>query len=56
MIVAGCDVGSLTWKAVIMKDREIISFSIIPVTIRPERSAMNAMNEALRKTSLNVSL
>src|SRR4030042_424938 len=54
MIVAGCDVGSLTGKAVIMRDGEIISFSIVPVTIRPERTAMNAMNEALGKASLKL--
>jgi predicted CoA-substrate-specific enzyme activase len=49
MIVAGCDVGSLTGKAVIMKDGEIISFSIVPTTPKPERTAENAMNEALKK-------
>ncbi len=30
MIVAGCDVGSLNGKAVILKDGEILSYSIVP--------------------------
>jgi len=54
MIIAGCDVGSLTGKAVIMKNGEIVSFSIVPVTIRPEKTAMNAMNEALGKAFLKL--
>lgn len=53
MIVAGCDVGSLTGKAVIMKDGEIISSSIVPTTVKPERTARNAMDEALAKCGLS---
>ncbi|MBW1900160.1 MAG: CoA activase [Deltaproteobacteria bacterium] len=52
MIVAGCDVGSLTGKAVILNDEKILSTSIIPVEIRPEDTAMNAINQALSKTGL----
>lgn len=54
MIVAGCDVGSLTGKTVIMKDGEIISFSIVPTTPKPQRTAENAMNESLRKGGLKL--
>ncbi len=54
MIIAGCDVGSLTGKAVIMKDGEIVSFSIVPTTPKPERTAENAMNEALQKAGLKL--
>jgi predicted CoA-substrate-specific enzyme activase len=54
MIVAGCDVGSLTGKAVILKDGEILSSSIVPTTPKPEITAQNAMQEAL--TNANLSL
>jgi len=54
MIVAGCDVGSLTGKTVIMKDGEIISFSIVPTTPKPQRTAENAMNETLKKVGLKL--
>jgi len=54
MIVAGCDVGSLTGKAVILRDGSIVSKSIVPVTVRPETTAMNAINEALRNTDLKL--
>ena len=52
MIVAGCDVGSLTGKAVILKDEEIIAYSIVPTTIKPKKTAMNAMNEVFQKSNL----
>ncbi|MFX0027964.1 MAG: acyl-CoA dehydratase activase [Candidatus Hermodarchaeota archaeon] len=54
MIVAGCDVGSLTGKTVILKDSEILSFSIVPTTPKPERTALNAMNGALEKVKLSL--
>lgn len=54
MIVAGCDVGSLTGKAVILKDGGILSYSIVPTTPKPERTAQNAMNEALKKGNLSL--
>lgn len=43
MITAGCDIGSLTAKAVILKDREIIAKEIIRATARPEQSALAVM-------------
>ncbi|MFX1571580.1 MAG: acyl-CoA dehydratase activase [Promethearchaeota archaeon] len=54
MIVAGCDVGSLTGKAVILKDGEILSYSIVPTTPKPEITAQNAMNEALEKANFSL--
>jgi len=52
MIVAGCDVGSATGKAVVMKDGEITSYVIIPSTTKPEVTARTAMDEALKKAGL----
>ena len=54
MIVAGCDVGSLTGKAVILMDGEILSSSIVPTTPKPERTAKNAMNMALENGNLSL--
>ena len=53
MNVAGCDVGSLTAKAIIMGDRKILSCSIQRATARPEDSARNVMEEALASVSLS---
>ena len=52
MIVAGCDVGSLTAKAVIMRDGEILSSEIIGVRPKPEQSAKDVMDKALQKAHL----
>lgn len=52
MIVGGCDIGSTTGKAVIMKDGEIISYSILLSTTKPEKTARMAMDEALDKAGL----
>jgi predicted CoA-substrate-specific enzyme activase len=52
MIVGGCDVGSATGKAVVMKDGEINAYSIIPCTTKPEVTARLAMDEAIRKAGL----
>lgn len=51
-IVAGCDVGSLTSKAVIMKDGKIIGQSIIKSKPRPQDSANAAMETALLKAGV----
>ena len=51
-IVAGCDVGSLTSKAVIMKDGKIIAKSIIKSKPRPRDSADGVMAEALAAANL----
>lgn len=54
MIVAGCDVGSLTGKTVIMNDEAILSWSIVPTTPRPQVTAENAMNKALESAGLEL--
>ena len=54
MIVAGCDVGSLTGKAVILKDGSILSYGIVPTTPKPERTARNAMDKALKNGNLTL--
>lgn len=52
MIVGGCDVGSATGKAVVMKDGEIVSYDIIPSTTSPEVTARTVMDEAVNKAGL----
>jgi len=51
-IVAGCDVGSLTAKAVILKDRKIIASAMVRSRARPQQSADNVMTEALSQCGL----
>lgn len=53
MIVGGCDVGSATGKAVVMKDGEIVSYVIIPSTTRPEVTALTVMEETIKKAGLS---
>lgn len=52
MIVAGCDVGSLTAKAVIMKDNEILAAQVIRAKSHPEESARDVMGQALEQAGL----
>jgi predicted CoA-substrate-specific enzyme activase len=52
MIVGGCDVGSVAGKAVVMNDTEIISYTVVPRTTKPEATARTAMEEALSKAGL----
>ncbi|GAG34531.1 unnamed protein product, partial [marine sediment metagenome] len=52
MIVGGCDVGSATGKAVVMKDGDVTSYVIIPSTTKPEVTARTVMDEALKKAGL----
>lgn len=47
MIFAGCDVGSLTSKAVIMDDSRIVSFAVTISGTKPEKSANEVMEKAL---------
>jgi len=51
-IVAGCDVGSLTSKAVIMKNRKVVGSSIIKSKVKPQESADKAMCDALSSAGL----
>jgi predicted CoA-substrate-specific enzyme activase len=53
MIACGCDVGSLTGKAVILAEGRIISHSIVPVMVRPEQTAQCALDAALASTPLD---
>ncbi len=54
MIVAGCDVGSLTAKAVIMNGEEILAAEIMGVRPKPEQSARDVMERALEKAHLTL--
>lgn len=53
MTVAGCDVGSLTAKAVVLNDRRILSYAIQRSMARPEESARSVMEKALSGASLS---
>jgi len=53
MIVGGCDVGSASGKAVVMKDGEIASYVIMASTTRPETTARTVMDEAIKKAGLS---
>lgn len=52
MIVAGCDVGSLTAEAVIMDNGSILGSEIIRVRPRPEQSARDVMDKLLSRLGL----
>jgi (R)-2-hydroxyacyl-CoA dehydratese activating ATPase len=52
MAVAGCDVGSLTAKAVIMDQGEILSHAVIKGGVRPDQSAKEVLEAALDKSGL----
>jgi predicted CoA-substrate-specific enzyme activase len=54
MVFAGCDVGTLTTKTVLIKDDEVLSYSIIPTEARAEQSATNSMNQALSEAGLSL--
>jgi predicted CoA-substrate-specific enzyme activase len=59
MIVAGIDVGSLTGKTVVLRAAqqfgmdEILASSIVPTTVKPERTAMNAFNQAIERANIS---
>lgn len=54
MMVAGCDVGSLTSKAVIMKDGKIIESVIMKSKAKPGDSADAVMGKALSNKGLSM--
>ena len=54
MIVAGCDIGSLTSKMVIMDNDQIISYAVVKSGTNPTKSAENVLNMALQKANLNL--
>ncbi|HNY64581.1 MAG TPA: acyl-CoA dehydratase activase [Deltaproteobacteria bacterium] len=54
MIVAGCDVGSLTSKAVILDDGKILSQAVLASTFNTDESASMVMDRALRAVGLSL--
>lgn len=52
MIVAGCDVGSLTAEAVLMERNEIVASETIRVRHKAEESARDVMEKVLEKRNL----
>lgn len=54
MIVAGCDVGMLTTKAVIIEDKSIIAHDTVATRAAPDKAAKLAMDNALSKAKLNL--
>ncbi len=55
MIFAGCDVGSLTAKALLMDEKEdIIAYEIMNVLPNPVRSAEEIMSRALKKAGIGL--
>ena len=52
MIVSGVDIGSLSSEAVILKDGEMMSYSIIPTGADTQRAARACMQGALEKAHL----
>jgi predicted CoA-substrate-specific enzyme activase len=55
MYVAGCDVGSLSAKAVIMENGDIVASHVIYAKPEPEESARIVMEKALEKAALSLS-
>ena len=47
LIVAGCDVGSTTGKAVIIKDHTIAAYTIIPCKTKPEETARLVISQVV---------
>lgn len=52
-IVAGCDVGSTTGKALLMRGEEVLGYSIIPCAIRPELTAEQSLRLAMREAGIS---
>ena len=53
MLVGGCDVGSTTGKAVVLNDTTVVGHCIVPSTTKPENTARQAMDEALKMAGLS---
>lgn len=54
MIAAGCDVGSLTGKAVIIKDNEIIASKVMRAVANPTETSNRVMAAALSEAGLSL--
>jgi len=53
-ISGGVDVGSLTTKAVLLRDREILSHSLILSSEKSEVISKEAIDEALKRADLSI--
>jgi len=53
MVVAGCDVGSLTAKAVVMENHKILGFELIQSRARAVQSAADVMDKLLERLGLS---
>ncbi|HHO77379.1 MAG TPA: 2-hydroxyglutaryl-CoA dehydratase [Deltaproteobacteria bacterium] len=54
MIAAGCDVGSLTTKAVILNNTRLLGHALIGSSFNPEKSAAEVMEKALAAAHLTM--
>jgi predicted CoA-substrate-specific enzyme activase len=54
MITAGCDIGSLTAKAVILKDGKILASEVILALAQPEKSAIEVMKRAVETAGIKM--
>ncbi len=54
MITAGCDIGSLTAKAVILENDRILSQAVMRAKTKPAESAAEVMNLALAKAGFDL--
>ncbi|PKN04200.1 MAG: 2-hydroxyglutaryl-CoA dehydratase [Deltaproteobacteria bacterium HGW-Deltaproteobacteria-9] len=54
MFVAGCDIGSLSAKAVIMKNGDVCASHVIFAKTEPDESAHIVMEEAMKKAGISV--
>jgi predicted CoA-substrate-specific enzyme activase len=55
MIVAGCDVGSLATKAVVLNEKTVLAQAVVPSSFDTTQSAHEAMGRALELAGLNMS-
>jgi len=54
MIAAGCDVGSLTTKAVILDNTRIVGHALVRSSFNPEKTAAEVMDLALSTAGLSI--
>ena len=54
MIVAGCDIGSLTAKAVILENGKVLANAVMRAQTSPSESADDVMNLALDQANLRM--
>jgi len=54
MITAGCDIGSLTAKAVILQDGKLLASEVILASAQPEKSALEVMRLAIETAGIKM--